>query len=123
MPSKEARLKLRELGKAGRLPLEQPTKDPEMYAEKLTNLGIETPASTIVNTVVSMTRWLSHNHPDATVFPIAEAAHTLARRGRHQDVRERRGDRLRHRQLRPHLRLPQAADAFDAIWYHKRARS
>jgi ribonucleotide monophosphatase NagD (HAD superfamily) len=65
-------LALRELGKQVVFLSNNPTKDPEMYAEKLTNLGIETPASDIVNTVVSMTRWLSQNHPDAAVFPIAE---------------------------------------------------
>jgi len=43
-----------------------------MYAKKLTNLGIETPASEVINTVVFMARWLSHNHPDATVFPISK---------------------------------------------------
>src|SRR3712207_6250836 len=65
-------LTLREMDKRVVFLSNNPTKDPEMYAEKLTNLGIETPASEIVNTVVSMTRWLSDNHPDATVFPIAE---------------------------------------------------
>src|SRR5919202_5229926 len=65
-------LKLRELGKRVVFLSNNPTKDPEMYAEKLTNLGIETPASDVINTVVSMTRWLSQNHPDAVIFPIAE---------------------------------------------------
>src|SRR5918995_769047 len=51
-------LKLRELGKRVVFLSNNPTKDPKMYAEKLTNLGIETPPSDIVNTVVSMTRWL-----------------------------------------------------------------
>src|SRR5919199_3455462 len=65
-------LKLRDLGKRVVFLSNNPTKDPEMYAEKLTNLGIETPAPDIGNTVVSMTRWLSQNHPDAVIFPIAE---------------------------------------------------
>jgi ribonucleotide monophosphatase NagD (HAD superfamily) len=43
-----------------------------MYAEKLGRLGLETPASEIINTVVTMTEWLLRNHPDATVFPISE---------------------------------------------------
>jgi ribonucleotide monophosphatase NagD (HAD superfamily) len=43
-----------------------------MYAEKLGKLGLETPESEIVNTVVTMTEWLVQNHPDATVFPISE---------------------------------------------------
>jgi ribonucleotide monophosphatase NagD (HAD superfamily) len=65
-------LKLRELGKQVVFLSNNPTKDPEMFAEKLTNLGIQTPAAEIINTVVSMTRWLSQNHPDAAIFPIAE---------------------------------------------------
>src|ERR687889_2502556 len=53
--------KLREMGKRVIFLSNNPTKDPGMYAEKLTGMGIETPASDIVNTVVSMTRWLSQN--------------------------------------------------------------
>src|ERR671928_1864340 len=63
-------LKLRELGKRVVFLSNNPTRDPRMYAEKLGKLGLKTPASEIVNTVVTMTRWLLSNHPDATVFPI-----------------------------------------------------
>src|ERR671917_1318314 len=65
-------LKLRELDRRVVFLSNNPTKDPAMYAEKLTKLGLETPAEEIVNTLVTMTRWLLQNHPDATVFPIAE---------------------------------------------------
>jgi len=65
-------LKLRELDRRVVFLSNNPTKDPRMYAEKLTKLGLETPAGEIVNTVVTMTQWLIQNHPDATVFPIAE---------------------------------------------------
>jgi hypothetical protein len=65
-------LKLRELGKRVIFLSNNPTKDPTMYAEKLGKLGLKTPASEIVNTVVTMTRWLLSNHPEATVFPISE---------------------------------------------------
>src|SRR5215208_3682932 len=65
-------LKLRELGKRVIFLSNNPTKDPRMYAEKLGKLGLSTPASEIVNTVVTMTRWLLSNHPEATVFPISE---------------------------------------------------
>ena len=64
--------KLRELGKRVIFLSNNPTKDPRMYAQKLGELGLRTPASEIVNTVVTMTRWLLSNHPDATVFPISE---------------------------------------------------
>jgi arabinose operon protein AraL len=65
-------LKLRELSKRVIFISNNPTKDPRMYAQKLGELGLRTPASEIVNTVVTMTRWLLSNHPDATVFPISE---------------------------------------------------
>ena len=115
--------KLRELGKRVVFLSNNPTKDPEMYAEKLTDMGIETPASDIVNTVVSMTQWLSHNHPDATVFPIAEeplkrslgeAGIKMSEKAEEIDLVVASYDRtFDYRKLQI---------AFDAIWYHKRAR-
>ena len=116
-------LKLRDLGKKVVFLSNNPTKDPEMYAKKLTNLGIETPASEIINTVVSMTRWLSQNHPDATVFPISEeplkralkeASIRISERAEEIDIVVASYDRtFDYRKLQI---------AFDAIWYYKRAR-
>ena len=116
-------LKLRELDKRVVFLSNNPTKDPEMYAEKLTGLGIETPASEIINTVVSMTQWLSQNHPNATVFPIAEepiinaleeAGIKMSERPEEIDFVVASYDRtFDYRKLQI---------AFDAIWYHKRAR-
>ena len=116
-------LKLRELGKRVVFLSNNPTKDPEMYAEKLTNLGIETPASDIVNTVVSMTRWLSQNHSDAVIFPIAEeplkralrkAGIRMSEKAEEIDLVVASYDRtFDYRKLQI---------AFDAIWYYKRAR-
>jgi HAD superfamily hydrolase (TIGR01450 family) len=65
-------LKLRELGKRVIFLSNNATKDPRMYAEKLTELGLPTSASEIVNTVVTMTEWVLREHPEATVFPISE---------------------------------------------------
>ena len=116
-------LKLRELGKRVVFLSNNPTKDPQEYAEKLAALGLETPASEIVNTVVTMTEWLLQNHPDATVFPIAEEP--LKRSLREADIRmSERAEEIdfviasydrtfEYRKLQI---------AFDAIWYHKRAR-
>ena len=50
-----------------------PTRDPEMYLDKLTHLGIAAEPDEIVNTVVSTVAWLKAQHPGAVVFPIAEA--------------------------------------------------
>ena len=60
-------LKLRELGKRVVFLSNNPTKDPKMYAEKLGKLGLKTPASEIVNTVVTITKWLLQWHPLASV--------------------------------------------------------
>ncbi len=49
-----------------------PTRDPEDYSTKLSDLGIPTPPSDVINTVVTTTEWLVANAPGATVFPISE---------------------------------------------------
>jgi ribonucleotide monophosphatase NagD (HAD superfamily) len=63
-------LKLRELGKKVVFVSNNPTRDPKMYAEKLSKLGLHTSENEVVNTVVTMTQWLLQYHPEATVFPI-----------------------------------------------------
>ena len=115
--------KLRELGKKIVFLSNNPTKDPRMYAEKLTRLGIPTPEDEVVNTVVTMTRWLLQNHPEATVFPISEeplrrslreAGIRMSDRAEEIDVVIASYDRaFDYRKLQI---------AFDAIWFHKRAR-
>jgi HAD superfamily hydrolase (TIGR01450 family) len=116
-------LKLRELGKRVVFLSNNPTKDPEMYAEKLTGMGIETPASEIINTVVSMTQWLSQNHPDATVFPIAEKPliHALEKAGIKMSEMAEEIDFVVASYDRT-FDYRKLQIAFDAIWYHKRAR-
>ncbi len=116
-------LKLRELGKEVVFLSNNPTKDPKMYAEKLTGLGLPTSEGQVVNTVVTMTRWLLSNHPDATVFPIAEQPLKDALRGAGIKTSERAEEidiviasydrAFDYRKLQI---------AFDAIWFHKRAR-
>src|SRR5215210_3592162 len=115
-------LKLRELEKRVIFLSNNPTKDPKMYAEKLGKLGLKTPESEIVNTVVTMTEWLLQNHPDATVFPISEEP--LKRSLREAGIRMSedpeeidiviasydRGFDYRKLQI-----------AFDAIWFYERA--
>ena len=115
-------LKLRELEKRVIFLSNNPTKDPKMYAEKLGKLGLETPESEIVNTVVTMTQWLLQNHPGATVFPISEdpLKNSLREAGiRMSDNPEEidiviasydRGFEYRKLQI-----------AFDAIWFYERA--
>ncbi len=115
--------KLRELGKKVVFLSNNATKDPQMYAEQLTRLGIPTPQNEIVNTVVTLTRWLLQNHPDATVYPISEeplkrslreAGIRMSERAEEIDIVIASYDRtFDYRKLKI---------AFDAIWFHKRAR-
>src|SRR5947209_8416914 len=115
--------KLRELGKWVVFLSNNPTKDPEMYAEKLTKLGLPTPEDEIVNTVITMTQWLLQNEPDAVVFPISEeplirslrkAGIKMSEDPAEIDIVIASYDRtFEYRKLQI---------AFDAIWFHKRAR-
>jgi HAD superfamily hydrolase (TIGR01450 family) len=115
--------KLRELGKRVVFVSNNPTRDPKTYAEKLTRLGLLTSEDEVVNTVVTMTQWLLRNHPEATVFPISEeplkrslreAGIRMSERAEEIDIVIASYDRgFEYRKLRI---------AFDAIWYHDRAR-
>ena len=114
---------LRDRGKKVAFLSNNPTRDPQMYAEKLTRLGIRTPPSEIVNTVVTMTRWLLQNHPDATVFPIAEEPlkRSLAEAGIRTSERAEEIDLVVASYDRT-FEYRKLQIAFDAIWYHGRAR-
>ncbi len=111
------------LGKKVAFLSNNPTRDPEMYAEKLARLGLPTPPEEILNTIVTMKRWLLANHPDATVFPIGEeplkraldeAGIKISESPEEIDIVIASHDRtFEYRKLQI---------AFDAIWYYKRAR-
>ena len=114
---------LRARGKTVRFVSNNPTKDLAMYAEKLVRLGLPTPIEEIVNTVVTMTRWLLANHPDAVVFPISEtplirsldaAGIRMSKNPEEIDIVIASYDRT--------LTYDKLQIAFDAIWFHKRAR-
>jgi 4-nitrophenyl phosphatase len=100
-----------------------PTKDPEQYAAKLGRLGLPTPVAEIVNTVVTMTRWLLDNAPGAVVYPISEppliraleaAGIRTSSDPAEIDVVVASYDRS--------FTYEKLQVAFDAIWYHRRAR-
>ena len=115
--------RLRELGKATLFLSNNPTRDPAMYAEKLDRLGLPTPITHIVNTVVTMTTWLVRNAPDARVFVIGEeplrrslveAGMQLSEEPADIDIVVASYDRgFDYRKLQI---------AFDALWQHGRAR-
>jgi 4-nitrophenyl phosphatase len=114
---------LRAHGKPVRFVSNNPTKDPEQYLEKLTRLGLSASIDEIVNTVVTMTHWLSTNYPEAVIFPIGEepliralqnAGLRLSSDPAEIDIVIASYDRgFTYQKLQI---------AFDAIWFHKRAR-
>ena len=114
---------LRDRGKAVRFLSNNPTKDPEQYAEKLAGLGLETPIEEIVNTTVTTTHWLLEHAPDAVVFAIGEeplkrafatAGIAMSEDPAEIDIVVASYDRtFEYRKLQI---------AFDAIWFHRRAR-
>lgn len=113
---------LHKLGKPVRFLSNNPTKDPEQYAQKLDMLGIPTPIEEIANTVVTTTRWLKTHHPDKVVFPISEeplkralagAGIAMSDNPEEIDIVIASYDRT--------FNYEKLQIAFDAIWYHKRA--
>ncbi|MGB3682274.1 MAG: HAD-IIA family hydrolase [Rubrobacteraceae bacterium] len=114
---------LRDNGKKVVFLSNNPTKDPEMYSEKLTKLGLPTPEEETVNTVVTMTQWLLQNHPDAAVYPIAEeplkkslrnAGIKMSENPEEIDIVIASYDRT--------FEYEKLQIAFDAIWFHNRAK-
>lgn len=100
-----------------------PTRDPQMYADKLARLGLPTPVSHIVNTVVTMVAWLRTHAEGASVFVIGEeplqrairdAGIRLTSKPAEIDIVVASYDRgFDYRKLQI---------AFDALWQHRRAR-
>ena len=113
---------LRALGKPVRVLSNNPTKDPQQYLEKLEKLDIPTPVEEIANTVVTTTRWLKANHPDAVVFPISEEPlkRALAAAGIKMSENPEEIDIVIASYDRA-FEYKKLQIAFDAIWFHKRA--
>jgi 4-nitrophenyl phosphatase len=114
---------LRSRGVAVRFLSNNPTRDPEQYAAKLARLGLPTPVSEIVNTVVTMTRWLLDHAPDAVVYPISEPplVRALERAGIRMSSDPAEIDIVIASYDRT-FTYEKLQIAFDAIWYHRRAR-
>jgi 4-nitrophenyl phosphatase len=114
---------LRHRGKVVRFLSNNPTRDREQYAEKLSRLGLPTPADEIVNSTVTTTHWLLEHAPGAVVFAIGEeplkrafaaAGIAMSEDPEEIDVVVSSYDRaFEYRKLQI---------AFDAIWLHRRAR-
>jgi HAD superfamily hydrolase (TIGR01450 family) len=114
---------LRRRGKVVRFLSNNPTRDREQYAEKLSSLGLPTPVEEIVNSTVTTTHWLLEHAPGAVVFAIGEeplrrafaaAGIAMSEDPEEIDVVVSSFDRaFEYRKLQI---------AFDAIWLHRRAR-
>lgn len=116
-------LGLRSMGRRVVFLSNNPTRDVTMYAEKLEKMGLPTPPEEIITTVFTTTQWILQNAPDAVVYPIAEeplvrafrdAGITMSEDPARIDIVVASYDRdLTWRKLQI---------AFEAIWFHKRAR-
>jgi HAD superfamily hydrolase (TIGR01450 family) len=114
---------LRERGRTLRFISNNPTKDPQQYADKLSQLGLPTPLPEIVNTIVTTIRWLLDNAPDAVVFPISEAPlkRALDAAGIRMSCDPAEIDIVIASYDRD-FDYAKLQIAFDAIWFHKRAK-
>ena len=99
-----------------------PTRDPDMYAAKLTKLGLPTDVDDIANTVVTTVRWLTDHRPGAVVFPIAEEplCRALVAAGIEISEDPSRIDIVISSYDR-HFDYRKLQIAFDAIWFHRPA--
>ncbi|WP_334172753.1 HAD-IIA family hydrolase [Sinomonas sp.] len=100
-----------------------PTRDPQMYADKLTRLGLPTPVDRIVNPVVTMVAWLRAEAPDAAVFVIGEEP--LIRAIRAAGIRTSEDPREIDVVIASYDRsfdYRKLQIAFDALWQYRRAR-
>ncbi|WP_420121298.1 HAD-IIA family hydrolase [Nakamurella sp.] len=99
-----------------------PTKDPQMYADKLTGMGIPAAVPDIVNPVVTMRDWLLQHHAGDGIFPIGEPplVSALAAAGLHltDDPREIRVVVASFDRTFTYAKLQ---TAFDALWRTDRA--
>jgi HAD superfamily hydrolase (TIGR01450 family) len=116
-------VKLRELGKRVVFLSNNPTRDVGMYVDKLTKLGLPTPAEEIVTTVFTTTQWILQNAPDAVVYPISEeplirslreAGIKISENPEEIDIVIASYDRT--------LTWKKLQIGFEAMWYHRRAK-
>ncbi len=114
---------LRALGRKTLFLSNNPTKDPQMYAEKLTRLGIPTDPENVVNPLVTLAAWLRREAAGAEVFVIGSeplqravlaAGCSLSEDpGRIDVVVASYDTSFDYRKLQI---------AFDTLWFHRRAR-
>jgi HAD superfamily hydrolase (TIGR01450 family) len=114
---------LREQGRETLFLSNNPTRDPQMYADKLAGLGIPTPVSHIVNPIVTMPAWLRREAPGAAVYVIGEAP--LERSIREAGIRVTDDPAQIDIVIASYDRgfhYGKLQIAFDALWQYRRAR-
>lgn len=114
---------LHALGKRVRFLTNNPRYDPGQYAARLNAMGIRVRPIEIITAANSMALWLKQHEPDATVFPIgdeplwsalADAGIRTSENPAEIDIVIASVDRS--------LTYQKLQIAFEALWYHKRAR-
>jgi hypothetical protein len=101
---------LRKLGKRTVFLSNNPTHTREEYAAKLTRLGLDTPESDVINSSYVMVNSQATCARRQIVRRRGKLAQQRAEPGRFRAGGECNPGRRGDRQLRPHLRLSQAAD-------------
>lgn len=114
---------LREMGRKTLFLSNNPTKDPQMYADKLTRLGLPTDPGMVVNPLVTLSAWLRKEAPGSNVFvlgseplrrAVLSAGCGLSENPAEIDVVVASYDTsFDYRKLQI---------AFDSLWLHRRAR-
>ncbi len=100
-----------------------PTKDPQMYADKLTRLGIPTGPEEVINTVVAMVMWLKENAVGKKIYAIAEAPLINAIKEAGFEYSENPEDiDIVIASYDRDFHWKKFQIAFDALWFYKRAR-
>lgn len=114
---------LRERGKRVLFCSNNPTKRPEDYAHKLTRLGLPTEPQEVYTSLAATVSWIARTMPEATVFPIGELplVEALAQAGIEMSDDPERIDLVVSSYDRT-FEYRKLQIAFDALWYHKRAR-
>lgn len=114
---------LRKMGKRVVFLSNNPTRDVQMYADKLAKMGLATPPEEIVTTVFTTTQWILQNAPDAVVYPISEEP--LIRSFRENGIKMSENPAeidIVVASYDRNMTWKKLQIAFDAMWYHRRAK-
>lgn len=100
-----------------------PTRRPQEYADKLTRLGMPTEAQEVFTSLAATVSWILRTMPNANVYPIGERplVEALEEKGISISEDPQRIDLVISSYDRT-FEYRKLQIAFDALWFHKRAR-